>query len=50
MQLIDLARNIPPSKEYIVDTVHFNGKGSELVAKLVVEKIEPIINSMSVNQ
>ena len=50
VQLIDLAKNIPPSKEYIVDTVHFNGKGSELVAKLIVEQIEPIISAMPVKQ
>jgi len=40
--LIDLAKEIPPSKEYIVDTVHFNDKGSELVAKLVARQLEVI--------
>lgn len=32
--LIDLAKEIPPRKEYIVDTVDFNDKGSMLVVRL----------------
>ncbi len=38
--LIDLAKNIPPTREYIVDSVHFNNEGSELVAKLITEQLE----------
>lgn len=41
--LIDLAKEIPPSKEYIVDTVHFNNEGSELVAKLIAKQLEAMI-------
>ena len=43
VMLIDLAKEIPASNEYIVDTVHFNSKGSELVAKLISTKLEGII-------
>ena len=45
VSLIDLAKEIPPSKEFIVDTVHFNAKGSELVAKLIAERLEIIIKA-----
>lgn len=37
--LVDLAKEIPASKDYIVDTVHFNGKGSELVAERIAAKL-----------
>ena len=40
IMLIDLAKEIPPSKEYIVDTVHFNNTGSELVAKVITAQLE----------
>jgi lysophospholipase L1-like esterase len=33
--LIDLDAQIPPSKEYIYDSVHLNTKGSELVAEKI---------------
>lgn len=48
--LIDLAKNIPPSKEFIVDTVHFNNEGSELVAKLVTKHLEANNLVKSVNK
>ena len=44
IMLIDLAKEIPPSKEYIVDTVHFNNQGSELVAKLITKKLQELNN------
>jgi len=40
--LIDLAKNIPPHKDYIVDTVHFNDDGSSLVASFITEKLNEI--------
>ena len=40
--LIDLAKKIPQSKEYMIDSVHFNNRGSELVAKLILEQLTGI--------
>jgi len=37
--LIDLAKTIPPSKDFIVDSVHFNNQGSELVAKHISDQL-----------
>ena len=49
ISLIDLAKEIPPSTEIIVDTVHFNTKGSELVAKLIANRLEIIIKAKNTN-
>lgn len=38
--LIDLADSIPSNSNYIYDAVHLNSAGSELVAKIIAEKIE----------
>jgi len=40
--LIDLAKEIPPRNDYIVDSVHFNNQGSELAAKVISEKLSKI--------
>ncbi len=42
--LIDLAKSIPQSNEYIIDSVHYNNQGSELVAKIISEKLNTVIN------
>ena len=36
---IDLAGEVPSSKDYIYDAVHLNGKGCELVGQLIAEKM-----------
>ena len=41
--LIDLARLIPPTREYIYDAVHLNDKGSELVASTIVKVLPTIL-------
>ena len=41
--LIDLAREIPPEKEYLYDVVHFTEPGSRRVAAIVAEKLEPVV-------
>lgn len=43
--LIDLANQIPQSNEFIVDTVHFNNEGSELVSKIITKELKAIISS-----
>ena len=42
--LIDLAKEVPASKEYIVDTVHFNNEGSELVASIIAKRLKSILS------
>jgi hypothetical protein len=41
--LIDLAREIPPEKEYMYDVVHFTELGSRRVAEIVAEKLKPLV-------
>jgi lysophospholipase L1-like esterase len=41
--LIHLAKEVPQTKEYIADPVHFNNAGSELVAKLIAKQLEPLV-------
>lgn len=41
--LIDLARDIPPTREYMFDMVHLNAKGSEKVAAIIAEHLKPLI-------
>jgi lysophospholipase L1-like esterase len=41
--LIDLAKEVPQTKEMMADPVHFNAAGSELVAKIITKQIEPLI-------
>ncbi|MGP8049131.1 MAG: SGNH/GDSL hydrolase family protein [Desulfobaccales bacterium] len=39
--LVDLAREIPPEKEYMSDVVHFNPAGSRLVAQKIAAGLAP---------
>ncbi len=39
--LVDLAREIPPEKEYMSDVVHFNPAGSRLVAQKIATGLAP---------
>lgn len=41
--LVDLAREIPPEKEYLYDVVHFTELGSRRVAEIVAAKLEPLV-------
>lgn len=41
--LIDLAKEVPQTSEYMVDSVHFNDAGSELVARIIAQQLEPLI-------
>lgn len=38
--LIDLAKHVPQSSKYMVDTVHFSNYGSEFVARYIAEKLK----------
>lgn len=42
VQLIDLDRLVPKSKEYMYDVVHLNANGSRLVADIVANALEPV--------
>jgi hypothetical protein len=41
--LIDLAREIPPDKEFLYDIVHFNDRGSRRAAALISEQLQPLV-------
>ncbi len=41
--LIDLARQIPPEKEYMYDVVHYTDQGSVRVAEILQEQLRPVI-------
>jgi hypothetical protein len=41
--VIDLAALIPSDKKYIYDVVHLNTRGSKLAAKLISERLEPLV-------
>jgi hypothetical protein len=41
--VIDLARDIPPEKEYMYDVVHFTDRGSARVAEILTERLGPLI-------
>jgi lysophospholipase L1-like esterase len=40
---IDLARDIPQEKQYMYDVVHLNTAGSRLAARLISEKLRPLV-------
>jgi lysophospholipase L1-like esterase len=46
--VIDLARAIPPEREYIYDLVHFTNPGSRLAAAVIKEGLQPHLLSMQV--
>lgn len=39
VKLIDLAKEIPKTKDFIYDIFHFNQKGSELVSEIIVREL-----------
>ena len=41
--LIDLAKDVPQTKEYMADPVHFNNQGSEFVAKIISAKLASLM-------
>ena len=41
--LIDLAKKIPPEKEYLYDVVHYNGHGATKAAQVVSAGLKPLI-------
>lgn len=41
--VIDLAKEVPPSREYLYDLVHFNDAGSQLAARLIAAYLKPLI-------
>ncbi len=45
IQLIDLAREIPRTKEFMYDNVHFNDAGSKLAAQIIARELKPLMDS-----
>jgi len=43
--VIDLAREIPQEKQYMYDVVHLNAAGSRLAARVISEKLRPLIEN-----
>lgn len=43
VQVIDLANLIPQDKKYIYDVVHLNTTGSQLAAKVISERLQPLV-------
>ena len=41
--VIDLARLIPQESQYMYDVVHLNTAGSKLAARLISEKLQPLV-------
>lgn len=41
--LIDLANDIPPTREYMYDTTHFNDQGSQKAAAIIAVHLKPLI-------
>ncbi|RJO61059.1 hypothetical protein C4544_03790 [candidate division WS5 bacterium] len=41
--VIDLAKEIPPTKEFMYDVVHFNDSGSVLAAEYISKKLFPLL-------
>lgn len=43
IMLIDLAREIPPERDYLVDIVHFNDRGAITAADIVSRELKPLV-------
>ncbi len=41
--LIDLAKEVPQTNEYMADPVHFNNQGSEFIAKIISAKLASLM-------
>jgi hypothetical protein len=47
--LIDLARDIPPTREYIYDLAHYNDNGSRKAAAIIAAHLKPLISQFQGN-
>jgi hypothetical protein len=43
VMMIDLAKKIPPEKEYQFDAIHLTDQGSKLAATIIQEKLRPLV-------
>jgi hypothetical protein len=43
VMVIDLAREVPPDKQYLYDLVHFNDAGSQLAAQIIAARLKGIM-------
>jgi hypothetical protein len=43
VMVIDLAKEIPPNKQYIYDIVHFNDAGSKMAAQIIAARLKGLI-------
>jgi hypothetical protein len=41
--VIDLAKKIPPEKEFLFDAVHLTDQGSKVAAQIIQEALRPIM-------
>jgi hypothetical protein len=41
--VIDLAKEIPPEKEYLYDIIHLNDNGSIMAAEIISRQLEPLV-------
>jgi len=41
--LIDLARDIPPTRQYMYDPAHYTAQGSEKIAAIVAAHLQPLV-------
>lgn len=46
IMLIDLAKGIPPEREYFYDVVHHNPKGSVKAAEIISEHLQPLVRQI----
>ena len=46
IMLIDLAKGIPPEREYFYDVVHHNPKGSVKAAEIIIEHLQPLVRQI----
>jgi hypothetical protein len=46
VMLIDLAKGIPPEREYFYDVVHHNPKGSVKAAEIISEQLQPLVQQI----
>ena len=45
--VVDLARALPPEKEYMSDVAHYTPAGSRLVAQKIVAALRPVVSSLN---
>jgi hypothetical protein len=47
IMLIDLAKEIPPEREYFYDVVHHNPKGSAKAAEVISGQLQPLVQQLA---